>query len=155
MISEKKVEYFHYLPMIKIKSILFPKSFPITISPITLSPAWSSLVRSGVSRLCLVQLSGRAELMQVFGGQWPLLLALPAAGCMNLGTVGAELKRLEPSKAGLPPRPLGKKGLLPPWNPNPALFTPGPSLLFSNSCSKTSIVAPARWYTGLAVPNDR
>ena len=50
--------------------------------------------------------------------------ALPAAGCMNLGTVGAELKQLESPKAGLPLRPLGKKGLLPPWNPNPALFTP-------------------------------
>ena len=132
--EKRSLNIFIIFQCIKIKSILLLKSFPIT-----LSLAWSSLVNSVVSSLCLLQLSGRAELMQVSGGQWPLLLALPAAGCMNLGTVGAELKQLEPPKAGLPPRPLGKKGLLPPWNPNPALFTLGPSLLFSNSCSKTYI----------------
>ena len=130
--EKRSLNIFIIFQCIKIKSFLLFKSFPIT-----LSPAWCSLVKSVVSSLCLLQLSGRAELMQVSGGQWPLLLALPAAGCINHG--GAELKQLEPPKAGLPPRPLGKKGLLPPWNSNPALFTPGPSLLFSNPCSKTSI----------------
>ena len=58
-----------------------------------------------------LQLSGRSELTQVFGGNG-LSVGPAAAGCMNLGMVGAELKQLESPKVGLPLRSLGKKGLL-------------------------------------------
>ena len=40
------------------------------------------------------------------------VIGTAAAGCINMDTVGAELKRLESLEAGLPLRPLGRKGLL-------------------------------------------